>query len=193
VEPNLRLADGVPPLQRIVEGDGLPLVEGSDHRSGRYEDHSGRRVVLRDETRVERAVRRASGSDEVDDRNRKRECLAQRAVIRLLARTRSVRVAEAEIRRLVRVGRPDRRLDRESRRAALHARPVNPLLVVQEGHARAAKVEPLVQRAGVRKVLAELRAQDVEREEARRANVLVELHYALPDTSSPARRRRKAR
>ena len=128
---------------------------------------------MRHVARVERAVPTGPCRDEIDHRDLELERGTQGAIVRLIDRAGSVRIEEPEIRLLVPVRRLRRRHDRERRRAALHRRAEDPLHVAQKWHARASVREALVEAAGIRNVVAVLRAEHVEREEARHPHVVV--------------------
>ena len=91
----------------------------------------------------------------------------------MVVAARPVRVEEAVGDRLVVVRRFPRGLDREHCRPGLRRRAENALLAVEKRDAPAAVREPAVEPALVRNVVAELRAQHVERRKAGRAQDLV--------------------
>jgi hypothetical protein len=74
---------------------------------------------------------------------------------------------------LVTVGRLVRRVDRERSRPALSRRAKNPLLRREEGNTLSSEWETHSQALLVGHVLAELRAEDIERSEAGAAHVIV--------------------
>jgi hypothetical protein len=58
MKANASLADGVLPFARILDENGLTLVERPGHRARRHEDASCNGIVMRDVDRGEREAHR---------------------------------------------------------------------------------------------------------------------------------------
>ncbi len=173
VHADARLPDEVAPLDRVLDRDGLRLVEGPDELPGRDEDRARGRVIVDHVRGNVRPVPARPRANEVDDRHLELVGGAEGAVVRLAGRTRAVGVDDALVGDRVAVRRLVRGLDRERRRSFLRGGAVDPLLAVQVRDAPAAEGKAAVEAAGVRDVLAVLRAEDGELGEARGADVVV--------------------
>jgi len=188
MNPNVRLADDIAALDRIVDHGRFLLVEWTAHRTGLNENLERGHLVGDDEAGEDRSVSRCAGRDEMDDRRPKFERCPQRPIVTMVGVGAAVGV-EDSVGRFAIVVRPvDRRLDRERRRAALGGGTEDPLLAIQERNAPAAKGEASVESADVGNVFAKLRAEHRERVEARASKTLVAHWPILSHRAGDAKR-----
>jgi len=166
-------ADDIASLDRILEQDGLSLVDRPDELSERDNDRARSGVVRDDEAWMEALVSPGPSPEEVENRNLQLVRSTESPIVRVVKRPIAVGVHQAVGGDLVVVRRLVGREDRKRRRPALSCGAVDPLLVVEERHATAAVVESTVEPVLVGDVLSELGREHLKGGPTGGADVLV--------------------